>query len=363
LRVRFIPLAQLEDREISAWRELAANAVEPNPFFDPDYVIPAARGLGAWDEVALACAGEESEWAACLPVRRHSRWRRLPLPGISTWRHSYCLLGTPLLAPGQVEEALPALVEAMRRSPGVAFAALEWVPAEGPIAEALGTLATAPVEFEAINRATLVRRPEADYLEGHVKGKHRREFRRLARAMSEELGEELELVERCQDPEAVEAFLALEDSGWKGREGTSLLSNPDHAEFFRQSSRAFAARGELELLFLEAGGKAAAARYSLLGGGASFCFKVAYDEDLGRYSPGRELELRLIERFHEDGKLAWMDSCADSGNELFKRLWPDRRNLLTHAYPAPGARGALAKAGLRTVSTLQARRAARAVQR
>ena len=319
-------------------------------------MLAAARGLGAWDDVAIACAATGPDWTACLPVRRHSRWRRLPLPCISTWRHSYCLLGTPLLAPDAVEESLPAIVEAMRRSSRVAFAALEWGPADGPVSAALGGVATTPVELDRITRPTLLRRAENDYLDGHVKGKHRREFRRVAKAMSEELGGELELVDRSGDPDAVEAFLELEGSGWKGREGTALTSNPDHAEFFRQASRGFAARGELELLFLEAGGRVAAARYTLLGGDASFCFKVAYDEGLSRYSPGRELELQLIDRFHQAQRPAWMDSCADGGSDLFERLWPDRRTLLTRAYPAPGALGLIAAPSLRAMSALLARR-------
>jgi CelD/BcsL family acetyltransferase involved in cellulose biosynthesis len=323
-------------------------------------VLPAARGIGAWDEVAIVYEARGPEWTACMPVKRYSRWHRLPLPGISTWRHPYCLLGTPLLAADTVGESVTAIVEAMRRSPRVAFAALEWVPAEGPISEALATVGSTAIEFDRITRPTLLRRPENDYLEGHVKGKHRREFRRVAKAMSEELGAELELVDRSGDPDAIEAFLELERSGWKGREGTALASNPDHAEFFRQASRAFAARGKLELLFLEAGGKIAAARHSLLCGDASFCFKVAYDEDLGRYSPGRELELELIDRFHQAQRPAWMDSCADGGNDLFKRLWPDRRSLITHAYPSPGPLGLAAASGLRAISRLRERRQDRA---
>jgi len=272
-------------------------------------------------------------------VRRYSRWHRLPLPGLATWLHSYCLLGTPLLDPERLEESLAAILAQMRGAGRVAFAGLEWLPAEGPIAAGLDAAAGRRArEFDRFERATLRRRPENDYLEG-VKGKHRREFRRLARGLADELGGPLELVDRAGEPDAVEEFLRLEASGWKGRRETALAANPAHAEFFRSICRDFAARGELELLFLEAGGQAAAARCGLLGGGASFCFKVAYDERFQRYSPGRELELRLIDRFHEQGKLEWMDSCADRDNELYPRLWPDRRELRTTVHPAAGALG------------------------
>jgi hypothetical protein len=37
-----LPLADLTARDVAAWRDLAARAVEPNPFFEPDFVLPPA---------------------------------------------------------------------------------------------------------------------------------------------------------------------------------------------------------------------------------------------------------------------------------------------------------------------------------
>ncbi len=355
MSAELVPLAELEDRDLDAWRELARGAVEPNPFFDPDFVLPAARGLGEWDDVAVARVREGGAWAACLPVRRYRRWNRLPLATIATWRHIYCLLGTPLLAAGRSGAELRAILAALRGAGAISAAALDWIPGDGPVATALAVEGDDGLLFDEYSRATLERRPQNDYLEGRVKGKHRREFRRLARGLEDELGGELGLAER-DDEAAVEGFIALEASGWKGRGETALGADPGHADFFREISRAFAERGELELLFLEAGGRTAAARFSLLAGGVSFCFKVAYDESLKRFSPGRELELLLIDRFHERGELSAMDSCTAPGNELFNRLWPDRRTLVTRAYPAPGARGLLAAPVLRAGVAFRDRR-------
>jgi CelD/BcsL family acetyltransferase involved in cellulose biosynthesis len=357
LSAHLVPLADLEDRDLAAWRELADRTVEANPFFDPDYVLPAARGLGEWDDVAVLSVRNGSDWTACLPVRRYSRWHRLPLPCLATWQHSYCLLGTPLLAAEKPQADLMAILGDMLNSAGrTSFAALEWVPADGSIGEALQSPSLSrPLLFDEFSRATLKRRPEATYLEGRLKGKHRREFRRLAQGLEEELGGSLALVDRSSEGDAVETFMELEASGWKGREGTALSCEDGHAGFFREMTRAFVARGALELLFLEAGDQVVAARCSLLGGGASFCFKVAYDERFKRFSPGRELELRLIERFH-DSELEWMDSCADLGNELFNRLWPDRRTLVTVAYPATGPFGLVAVPAIRGAVAVRDRR-------
>lgn len=352
-----IGLDRLAPRDLAAWRELADRSPEPNPFFDPDFVLAAARALGEFEEVAVLRVVDGDRWSACLPVRSHRRWNRIPFTSAVAWRHPYSLLGTPLVAPGQHATAVPHLVHAMLESDGAAFAAFEWLGADGPAAAALAR--EEPMPFDSFERATLDRRPEPDYLDDRVKGKHRREFRRQAERLEAECGGELELVDRTREPGAVETFLELESAGWKGEAGTALASNPAHAEFFRVVVDAFAARGAVELLFLEAGGQPVAARCSLLAGGVNFCFKVAYDERYRRFSPGRELELRQIERFHANPELRRMDSCTAADNELFNRLWPDRRPISSVVVCRPGARGAAAKVAIRAAVGVRDRDRAR----
>ena len=359
--IQVIPLADIDERKLAAWRELADRAAEPNPFWDPDFVLPAARGLGQEHEVAILCEVNGSDWSAALPIRRYRPWHRLPVPCVASWLHPYCLLGTPLLAPERESRGLGSLVAGMRSVSRFALiAGMDWISADGLGGEAPGTASNhGGIEISRFSRAVLRRRPQPDYLEGRVRGKHRREFRRLARGLAEDLGGPLEIVDRSDEADAIDAFLDLEASGWKGQAQTALSSSPGHARFFREAAEAFAARGSFELLFLEGGGQTAAARCSFLSGGASFCFKLAFDERLGRFSPGRELELRVIDRFHDEGKLEWMDSCAQPSSETFSRLWPDRRELVTTAYPAPGPIGAGIRMAAKAAKRYRDTRAAR----
>jgi CelD/BcsL family acetyltransferase involved in cellulose biosynthesis len=362
MSAELVPLADLREWDRLAWRELADRAAEPNPFFDPDFVLAAARALGEHDEVALAVLRDGAGWTACVPVRRYRRWHRLPLRCLATWRHAYCLLGTPLVAPGHESEALAGIVAALRGAGGSYFASLDWVSAAGALASSLDSAAPdSAIAFEDFERATLERRPEGDYLDGWVKSKDRRELRRRSRLLGEELGGEPELVERGGEAEAIEAFLAIEASGWKGEAGTALASNPAHAQFLRETAAAFHARGALNLVFLEVAGRQVAATCNLLAGGVDFCFKVAYDEDFARFGPGRDLLVRMIDRFHADPSLRMMDSCTDPDNDLYNRLWRDRRPLRTTAIPAPGVRGALAGPALRAAMAYRDRRRERDV--
>ncbi|MEX2108319.1 MAG: GNAT family N-acetyltransferase [Solirubrobacterales bacterium] len=334
---------------------MAQKAVEPNPFLDPDFVLPAARGLGEWEDVGIIRILAGNEWIACLPVCRYSRWHKLPLPSVATWLHRYCLLGTPLVAPGYELEAMEALVATLRQVEGAALASLEWTSAEGSLADALKEASPAnAIVFDRFSRPTLARKPNGDYL-ADVKGKHRREFKRLARGLEAELDGPLDLIDRTGEPEAIETFLELEASGWKGQQGTALASDPAHAEFLRETARSFEKRRALELLFLEVAGRPVAVRCSFLSSGVNFCFKVSYDERFRRFSPGRELELRLVDRFHVDESLNWMDSCANRDNELFSRLWPEQRELFTIALPASQPLGKLTRSTLRAAIALRER--------
>jgi hypothetical protein len=54
LRVDLVPLQDPGDDLLAAWRDLEADAVEPNPFFGPDLLLPAVRRLAGGDGVS-AC--------------------------------------------------------------------------------------------------------------------------------------------------------------------------------------------------------------------------------------------------------------------------------------------------------------------
>lgn len=356
MKTELIPLSELNDRDLGAWRDLVDQAIEPNPFFDPDFVLAAATALEETDDVALVRRADGDRWIGCMPVRRYSRWHRLPLAGLATWRHPYCLLGSPLVADGEEREAVAEMLALLHRTDRSAFTALEWTAADGPVPAAIEQAGLRSVTFESFSRAILTRRPQGNYIEGWVKGKHRREFRRSSRLLGEELGGEPELVDRSDEAAAIETFLALESSGWKGREGTALASNPRHARFLAQVGAAFAKRGAFQLLFLEADGTAIAGRCSLVAGGTDFCFKVGFDERFARFGPGRNLELKMIERFAEDERLVSLDSCTAPDNPLYNRLWRDRRDLTTVVVPAAGPLGAVASAAVRAAMAVRERR-------
>src|SRR5689334_18421806 len=206
--VRHIPIADISEADLSRWHRLAATAIEPNPFFEPEYLLPQTRALDAMGDVALAVVTEGDAWTACMPVRRLGSWHRIPISSLSTWRGSEALpslLGTPLLSG---PEAAAALVQGLVAADGVSFLALEWLVADGPaygaISDSIAQSGVRWIEFERFERAFLTRRPEDDYFERSMKGKHRGVMRRRWKKLDQQLGGEPRLVDVTGEPAAVE---------------------------------------------------------------------------------------------------------------------------------------------------------------
>jgi hypothetical protein len=121
-------------------------------------------------------------------------------------------------------------------------------------------------------------------------------------------------------------FLALEASGWKGESRSALASSPQTAALFREALAGGAARGKLLRLSLTLDGRPIAMLTSFLSAPGAFGFKIAFDEEFSRYSPGVLLQrenLRILER----DDIAWSDSCAGPDNKMISQLWPQRREI------------------------------------
>ncbi|MEA2481178.1 MAG: hypothetical protein QOJ07_3100 [Thermoleophilaceae bacterium] len=362
LRARLLAPADLTATELAAWSRLAERAVEPNPFFTPEFVR-AALDAGHTDAVLLV-VGDDDGWRACVPLRRRIHGRGLMLPCFAAWLPEYAYLGVPLVDFDAIEPATRALVDFAAAQRRTAALFLGPLPSDGPVAIALRAASARrgaqPVVVEAWERAALHRRPEPTYLDD-VRPKRRKELRRLRRALERELGGTAQVVNRTGDPQACDEFLSLELDSWKGEQSTALASSARDAGFFRAMCAGLAPAHGVELLALEVDGRTAAMQCNLIAQDHMFGFKVAYDRSLARFSPGALLEVDAIGVFHDSRSLTLADSCAAPDNELMNRLWPDRRPLELLALPTGGALGSLVAPAV--AAERSARRAVRAARR
>ena len=129
-------------------------------------------------------------------------------------------------------------------------------------------------------------------LEGQLSSRFRANLRRRSRALAA-LGEVR--VERCTDStELVEAGIALELRGWKGRAGTAMAQDVDTRGFYTDLARVLGASGQLALWALYLNDRLIAFQFGLEHRGTYALLKPAYDESLARYSPGQLLMTEVL---------------------------------------------------------------------
>lgn len=176
------------------------------------------------------------------------------------------------------------------------------------------------------------------YYEAAVRGKKRKELRRLRSQLAESgavavrrLGSGNDLGDWCS------SFLALEASGWKGKAGSALASDGGTTRFFREVAAGAHAAGRLEMIRLDLADRPIAMLVNLYAAPGAFSFKIAYDEAFARFSPGVLIELDNYAVLHRPDT-AWMDSCAVEDHPMINDLWTERRPVVRVSVPLAGWR-------------------------
>jgi CelD/BcsL family acetyltransferase involved in cellulose biosynthesis len=352
--VRWLNTGTLSAQDVGRWTELGRSTATPNPFYEPEFVLPALEHFGHTELELLVAMDGAGVWVGLMPVVRRRRWGRFVGAALTGWDHPHCFLESPLFLRGSEESAAEAMLNEARRAVGLI--AFDLLPAEGPVASALASagdaLGVKQIVWKRFKRAALQRRPEDEYVRSTLCGKPFRELRRKGRKLESELGD-IAFVERAGDPQAVDDFLELEAAGWKGEEGTAMAGGPG-AHFFRAICSSFAEAGRLQMLGMQAGDRTVAMQSALIAGEGLFCFKIAYDESLGRFSPGTQLMAETASEFHRRSDLQWVDSCSNPNSEPIERLWPDRRELSTILVPGAGAKGSAVSFEAKVAARLRA---------
>lgn len=320
---------------VTAWERLAARACEPNPFFEPWFLLPALRQWGAADDVMIKAWSVGGRLAGLLPVVRSAQYYGHIVTHATGWLHANAFCGTPLIAAGH-EDAFwrDMLAHFDRRAQRALFLHLPKLPADGPSCAALDRVLAASGRAHYTvaeeNRALLTGEVSAEaYLEASMSAKKRKELRRQHNRLAEEGALAFERVEGDAGLAQWSAeFLALEAAGWKGAGGSALASAAKTRALFEQSLAGAAAAGRLERLALRLDGRAIAMLANFITPPGAYSFKTAFDEDYARFSPGMQLQLEnlaLIER----PDVQWADSCAVEGHPMIERLWRDKRRMIS----------------------------------
>ena len=316
-----------------AWHALGHATEAPSVFAEPWLMRRSLAHCDPGQQAQLAVVeGDDGEWLGVLPVMSTRRQGRSPVPAWKAWTHPNQFTGSPLVRRGQAERFWRGLLDGLARhgSDRVALA-LSQLPTDDPATRALLFLCEREGRLVAIDnrsqRACLNADPGVEPPDQGAKQRSR--IRGLERKLEAEVGAVDFAVVR--DPErnaaALNDFLALERSGWKGHAGSALACADATRSFFLDAARAAAMKGRLEVATLTAAGRIIAMSTQLVGEGRTYGFKAAYDEDFASCAPGLLLLDRLTRFYFEQGT-GEIDSCAVPGQQPVSRLWHARRELI-----------------------------------
>lgn len=331
------------------WKALAENALEPNVFLEPYQLLPALRAFGGERERIFLCVfdigstqSDRERLIGFLALEKRKDFRGLPARILRTWSHPYHCLSTPLIHKRFAREVWCAILDWARssaqRSPLLEFPTLL---AEGPSYEALidvliGERAQT-YSVDRYTRAMLIAHGEASTHPqiDSLSASQRSQLRRKMKHLRGQGHVEFKVLQADDDAESwVNDFLELEGNGWKGREGTAMLCQNAHADYFRIICREAFAAGRLHMPVLLLDGHPIAMKCNFFSSNGAFWLKVAYDEKFKKFSPGVLLEVENVEDIKRTPGIDWMDSCTTPVSYC-DDLWGKRRSI-EHLLIAPG---------------------------
>ncbi|MBX3584345.1 MAG: GNAT family N-acetyltransferase [Rhizobiaceae bacterium] len=319
---------------------LCVRTVEPNIFFNPHFLAPAMPRLED-REVRLAVIRDGDEHKNRLRMLMPFSIERPPVPlGISvmrTWANPFAPLGTPLLdrddPVGVVEDFLAMLSRPHLKLPKVMM--LPDIRLDGPVASILRTVAETrglPLIATGQTERPFLESPldgEA-YLKKTLSKHHLGEYRRLRRRLAEQGALVHEVARGPEDIRpAIEGFLALEASGWKGRKRTAMATDRYRAAFAREAANGLAEQDLCRVHSLTLNGKLIASLIVFVEAGVAYTWKTAYDENYASFSPGMLLMIDVTMQHLEDPNIDRTDSCAVPDHPIASRLWSERRPMGT----------------------------------
>ncbi len=316
-----------------AWTDLLVRADAPNAFMDPALMGVAAR-IAPREQHQSILVWKRRQLVGLLSFSiGRARKSILGARTIVVPAHVHGHLATPVIDKNDLDETLDALLDGIaadRRLPHIVT--FDGIATDGPTFAALTRVlerrGTEPCVFERFNRPKLQSQLDGKaYLEQALSSGTRKKLRQHRRRLAEKGALTSVISSKPEDVRRdVEAFLAIEAAGWKGRRGTALLCAPNHAEFVRGAVLALADVGLASIHSLRLDGHPVSMQIVLRSGAAAFTWKTTYDERFRDFSPGMLLFEDYTNAFLADDGLDYVDSCA-LDDTSYMAAWTERQGV------------------------------------
>ena len=324
------------DQHASAWDRLALSSPERIPMLAHAWVASFLETRSRGRPWICLFAYRGDRLVGVLPLLRTRR--RVPA-GLLAPADSDSPFAHPLLDPAHARTALRALADAKAQLAPHLWMRFYKVRESSPILPALTVLEQdmriiRPVTAQAHQCLRLdTTGPFTDYY-GSLNRTFRKSRRHARNRAQADYGLEFEYVSGAEAarPHLLETFLRIEASGWKGRGGTAIACDPELVAFYRSLCRRLARRGWLEWHLAKFGGTVVAADLAIRFGRTLVSWRIGYDENFSRYSPGSLLDKEVLVRaFADEG----IDELNCLSNPPWMHVWHMSRATYTDLIISP----------------------------
>ncbi len=293
------------------WDELARSMQRPSPFMSTAWLVPWWRHHGVEREMRVEVAHVGDRLVGGLPLeieRRRLGFRVAHVMG----RHHAALGG--VVVDREVDKVVTeGLLERL---------------AGGDVdyADFFGLTSASPLTACAAGRAALYERVESPVLDlsrgwdtvyrEKTSSKRRNLHGRRRKQLDALGGLELTIASSEADlANEIEEAFRLHDLRWAGRNDGSEFTTPVGRRFNAEAVRTLGAAGMARILTLRVGGRAVAFHYYLVFADRMYVYRLAFDPEIARYSPGLVATLAAIEAASHEG-VKVVEYCG--GGEPYK---------------------------------------------
>ena len=316
------------------WVDLASRAIEPNPYYEIDYLVALYRHVRPKEALRLILVRNRAtrRLDGLFPVTVKGALEGYP--GGATVMSYDPLIGqtVPLIADAAADvwHAFLTFVDDHKDLPSLVH--LREFYADSPCGAALSQ--ACGEERAVCRREGVFERAvatSADDFEVYTQRWSRKKARNI-RSRAKKLAAAGELAFEIVETGAADfaatlgEILALEKDSWKGREGTALASQVNLSSFAQDAFGASRNTPRIVLGTLRLDGRLLAGQINLAAQERVYFIKSAYDESYASYGPGVALYTNMLRRMLDERLFEKLDSCADAGHPL-EEIWLERERV------------------------------------
>jgi hypothetical protein len=302
---------------------LHTRSLAPNAFYNSGFLAGSLLLKEKQSISVLETRDSHGQMTGFLPFRRSVLRETGFLPILKAYQNPFILRTEPVLDNSNPIETAMAMLDALAQHAGLLKLFLfPMLDLEGPVFASLQEAARRQSRsFQLLKIHQRAALKAGDSLPASKLKKAEKLMRKL-----QERGEVTVIIGQGgkKAKPLLDAFLRVESSGWKGKQGTGLASQATTEAFARRAGDPARTDTVYDALMFD--GQPIAVNMNLVAGTSIMTIKSGYDEAFRSFSPGIILDTLFSRHGIQQGSGWIADSCAIPGHHL-EQLWPSRLSI------------------------------------